>query len=265
MQIFKRSIYQNCRRVEKNHDYWQRPGGNVDFDMNVPHVRTDSNISLLLLSQQAATLANVCVAVLTAQAYLSDSQCTLWASSQRWARAFLSACCRPSSALPTAWQKITNRMSLSPSSCVIKDILHDNRSWEGSAQSPDVVEKVKCFLMMKGRISRSSATVLVGSNGWSFLTAAGYAVSTLPVCVWAYGRVFVWLSHALHYNTWEAAERCNRRGSALFSSVFFSDFVKLNPSKFHDENKWKAADLRVMLKSHNKVIIQSKHWSCTDS
>lgn len=119
--------------------------------------------------------------------------------------------------------------------------------------------------MMKGRISRSSATVLVGSKGWSFLTAAGYAVSTLPVCVWAYGRVFVWLSHALCYNTWEAAERCNRRGSALFSSFFFLDFVKLNPSKFHDENKWKAADLRVMLKSHNKVIIQSKHWSCTDS
>lgn len=41
---------------------------------------------------------------------------------------------------------------------------------------------------------------------------------------------------------------------------------KLNPSRFSDENKpEKAADLRGMLKSHNKVIIQSKHWSGADS
>lgn len=28
---------------------------------------------------------------------------------------------------------------------------------------------------------------------------------------------------------------------------------------------WKATDLRVMLKSHNKVVIQSKHLCCADS
>lgn len=128
-----------------------------------------------------------------------------------------------------------------------------------------LLEKVKCFLTMKGQINRSGATVVKQRLILpTEITAA--SVCSQPVCVWAYGRVFVWLSRGLYYNTSQAAERCNRRGSALFSSFsFFLDFVKLNPSKFLDENKWKAADLRVMLKSHNKVIIQSKHWSCTDS
>lgn len=42
--------------------------------------------------------------------------------------------------------------------------------------------------------------------------------------------------------------------------------LKLKPGSFPDENKpEKAADLRGMLKSHNKAIIQSKHWSGADS
>lgn len=121
--------------------------------------------------------------------------------------------------------------------------------------------------MMKGGITGSSATVPVACRGWSFppwLQQPGFAVSR---CLFVFGltAVFVWLSHGLYYSTREAAERCNRRGSSLFSSFFFPHFAKLDPRKFLDENKWKAADLRVMLKCHNKVIIQSKHWSCTDS
>lgn len=53
MQIFKRSMDQNCRSIDKEHDCC------VDSDMNM---RPDCHTSLLLLLEQAESLANMCVA-----------------------------------------------------------------------------------------------------------------------------------------------------------------------------------------------------------
>lgn len=60
------------------------------------------------------------------------------------------------------------------------------------------------------------------------------------------------------------ASFCSNNGSDLF---FF--FCKIESKQcFKSLWKWKiqeAGDLRVMLKSHNKVVIQNKHLGCTDS
>lgn len=57
----------------------------------------------------------------------------------------------------------------------------------------------------------------------------------------------------------------------FFPPSFVGAWVKLNPSKslfffffFFKREVWKAADIWVMLKSHYKVVIQSKHLCCTD-
>lgn len=123
-------------------------------------------------------------------------------------------------------------------------------------------------------VYRWSAAVQVCSKGWAFLlrlqqpSAAGRdqrSEHSLFVFGLTAEYLFCWV---LAFTIIQAKllKTQQERICSLFKVLFFWRFCRIKPQQVSWWKQiWKAADLRVMLKSHNKVIIQSKHWSCSDS